>query len=149
MVSLIDIVPQTRTVEITGGDLTLRGLGLRQIAGLLLRFPSLRNLVTQGAPSLDMEALFTMAPDALAAIVAIAANQPEAEAAIADNLALEDISTCLTAIAELTMPKGPIPFFLQVVQLVNLGVGLSGRDQDTSSLPTPNGSLPQDTIPAP
>jgi hypothetical protein len=149
MVSLVDIVPQTRTVEIAGGELILRGLGLRQIANLLLRFPSLRNIVTQGAPELEVETLLLMAPDAIGAIIAEAASQPNAEAAIADNLAVEDVSTCLAAIVDLTMPKGPLPFFLLVSQMVNFGVGLSGRDQLTSSPPMPNGSLPQDTHPVP
>ena len=148
MVSLLDIVPQKRTVQIAGGELELRGLGLRQIADLLLRFPNLRNLVTQGAPEIEIEALLLMAPDAIGAIIAEAASQPDAEATIADALSVDDISTCLTAIVDLTMPKGPLPFFLQVARLVNLGVGLIGKDQATISPPMPNGSLPADTIPA-
>jgi hypothetical protein len=148
MVSLVDIVPQTRTVKIQGGDVVLRGLGLRQIADLLLRFPSLRNIITQGAPALELETLLVMAPEALAAIIAEAANESEAEATIADALSIDDISACLTAIVELTMPSGPVPFFLRIAQLVNLGVGLSGKDQDTILPPMPNGSLPADTQPA-
>jgi hypothetical protein len=41
MVSLIDIVPQTRAVQIAGGELELHGLGLRQIANLMLRLRTL------------------------------------------------------------------------------------------------------------
>jgi hypothetical protein len=149
MVSLVDIVPQKRTVQISGGELELRGLGLRQIADLLLRFPALRNLLVQGAPELEVDALIIMAPDAIGAVIAEAAGQPEAAEAIADKLAIDDITECLLAVRDLTMPNGPAPFLDRLTRLINGGgVGLSGRVPGTSSPPMPNGSSPPDTIPA-
>jgi hypothetical protein len=150
MVSLVDIVPQKRTVQTSGGELELRGLGLRQIADLLLRFPTLRNLFVQGAPELEVETLLVMAPDAIGAIIAEAASQPEAVDKIADGaLALDELIECLVAVRDLTMPNGAVPLFERLTLLLGGNVvGLSGRAQDTSSPPVPNGSLLPGTIPA-
>jgi len=150
VVSLVDIVPQKRTVQLSGGELELRGLGLRQIADLLLRFPTLRNPFLQGAPELEVETLLIMAPDAIGAIIAEAARQPDAAGSIADNLALDDIAECLLAVRDLTMPGGPVPFLERLAKLWGIGAaGLSGRVPDMTMPPVPNGSLPQDTIPPP
>lgn len=146
MVSLVDIVPQTRTVQTAGGELELRGLGLRQIADLLLRFPSLRNLFVQGAPEVDVDTLLLMAPDAIAAIVAEAAGQPDAVGAVADGgLSLDDIAECLTAVRDLTMPNGVAPFFDRLRRLLGENVFVrTGRDQDTNSPSPPSNSSPAD-----
>jgi hypothetical protein len=150
MVALVDIVPQKRTVQIRGGELELRGLGLRQIADLLLRFPNLRNLFVEGAPELDVETLLVMAPDAIGAIIAEAAGQPEAVNAIADGaLALDELTECLGVVRDLTMPHGAAPLLQRLTALLDGGVvGLSGRARDMSSPPRPNGSSPPATIPA-
>jgi hypothetical protein len=148
MVSLVDIVPQTRVVQIAGGDLTLHGLGLRQIAELLLRFPHLRNLFVANAPELSPETLLITAPDAIGAIIAEAAHQPEASDTIADSLAIDDIVECLLAVCDLTLPNGPVPFIERLTKLLGGGVGLSGKAPAMSSPPLPNGSLLPDTIPA-
>jgi hypothetical protein len=117
MVSLIDIVPQTRTVRIADGELVLRGLGLRQIAGLLLRFPELRKyLVAEGAPAVDPDALLSQMPGCVGAIIAEAAGQPEAEEAIEDKMRLEDIMECLTTIHILTIPDSSGPLFLYLLR---------------------------------
>jgi hypothetical protein len=142
MVSLVDIVPQTRIVQIAAGDLALHGLSLRQIAHLLLRFPTLRNLMTEGAPELDVDTLLLMAPDAIGAIIAEAAGEPDAADTIPNSLGVDDIVTCLLAVRDLTMPSGPVPFFRRLMELINAtGVNPSGRDQAMTSPQVPNGSL--------
>jgi hypothetical protein len=143
MVSLVDIVPQTRTVEIAGGEIELRGLGLRQIADLLVRFPELRKLLVEGSPELDLDALFLAAPDAVGAIIAAAAGQPEAAGTIADVLPLEDVAECLVAVRDLTMPRGPGPLFDRLAHLVGgPALGLAGRAADTNAPPPPSNSSP-------
>ncbi len=143
MVSLLDIVPQTTTVEIAAGPLELRGLGLRHIAGLLLRFPELRKLITPGAPDIDVEALIAQAPDAVAAIVAEAAGQPEAADRIAETLSLGDLAECLEAVLVLTMPSGMDPLE-RLARVLNGSGGASlsvpnGRDRATNTpLPPSN-----------
>jgi|SRR5580765_2792072 len=149
MVSLVDIVPQTRSVAIAGGAIELRGLGLRQIAGLLVRFPELRKLLVEGSPELDLDALFLAAPDAVGAIIAASAGQPEAAGTIADLMPLEDVAECLVAIRDLTMPHGPGPLFDRLAHLVGGPVaGLAGRAAATNAPPPPNSLSPPDTLAA-
>lgn len=141
MVSLIDILPQTRTVRIAAGDLVLHGLGLRQIADLFLAFPSLRNVFTEGAPDIELAELIVQAPDAIGAIIAAAADQPEAEQAITERglLTPEEVLDCVTAISELTFPRGIGPFVQRLAALVGgLVAGASGREAATSAPPPPN-----------
>jgi len=114
MVSLIDIVPQTRTVQIAAGEIELRGLALRHIADLLVRFPELRKFFAEGAPAADT---------------------------IADALSLDDVADCLIAIRDLTMPNGPGPFMERIARLVgSAGGDQLGRGPDTNTPPRPNGS---------
>jgi hypothetical protein len=141
MVSLVDIVPQRQTVQIAAGAIELRGLGLRQIAELLVRFPELRKLMVEGAPAIDVDTLLAHAPDAIGTIVAQAAGQPEAADTIADALSLDDMMECLIAIRDLTMPNGPAPFMERIARLVGGGSAVpSGRVPDTTMPPRPNGS---------
>ena len=148
MVSLVDIVPQTRTVRIAAGDLELRGLGLRQIADLFLQFPNLRNLTTEGAPEIAVAELIIQGPDAIAGIIASAADQPEAAEPIANGiLSPDDIVICLTAIRDLTFPRGVRPLLESIEALV--GAALSGRARDTNVPPPPSNSLAQDMSPTP
>ena len=149
MVSLVDIVPQTRTVEIAAGALELRGLGLRQISDLLLRFPELRKLWASGAPALEVDALIEAAPDTIGAIIAAAAGQPEAAGNIAEALPLDDLAECLIAIRELTMPGGVDPFVARISRLLGAdGDLLSGRAAATNTPPPPSNSSHADTLPA-
>ena len=150
MISLIDIVPQTRTVQLASGEIALRGLGLRQIAELLVRFPTLRSLlVFDGELALDVDTLIRVAPDAIGAIVAEAAGQPEAADTVADGLPLDDIAECLLAVIDLTMPNGPSPFLGRLTKLLGTGTAAepAGRAPDTISQLVPNGSLLPDTLP--
>jgi hypothetical protein len=147
MVSLVDIVPQTKTVQIAAGELELRGLGLRQIADLFLTFPSLRNLFTEGAPAIDVTDLIMMVPEAAAAIVAEAAGQPEAAEAISSGSALapDELLDCLTVIRDLTFPRGIAPLMQRLTAFIGGGAGPSGRALDTSLPPQPSNSSLQDT----
>lgn len=152
MVSLVDIVPQTRTVRVAGGDLVLRGLGLRQIAALLLQFPSLRNLITDGAPAIDFTELVALAPDAIATIIADAAGQPNAVDAIADGaLTPDEVLDCLTAIQQITFPGGVRPL-LERLGLFNpagdVGPVPAGKDPATNTPQPPNNSSPADMMAA-
>ena len=140
MVSLVDIVPQTKTVQIAAGDLELRGLGLRHVADLLVRFPELRKLFVQGAPALDVDALIETAPEAVAVIIAEAAEQPEAAPQIAEAMALDDMVECLLAVRELTFLNGTAPFMERLRKLSGAGGAADqpGREADTSSPPPPS-----------
>jgi hypothetical protein len=152
MVSLVDIVPHKRTVQIAAGELELRGLGLRQIADLFLQFPMMRNVLTEGAPELDLVDIATQAPGAVGVIIAEACDQPDAAEAIANGLVLapDEIIECLLAIRDLTFPRGLGPLMDRLGALLGgIAPGLYGRDQDTISPPMRNGLLPADTITEP
>jgi hypothetical protein len=142
MVSLVDIVPQTRKVTIAAGDLELRGLGLRQIADLLVRFPALRQLIVNGIGSVDAEALIITMPEAVGAIIAEAAGQPEAAGKIADVLSVDDLMECLLAVRELTI--GPVPLEGRLLELFGASVrgsrsnGVDSTSLDTSAPPAPS-----------
>jgi hypothetical protein len=140
MVSLVDIIPQTRRVQINGGEVELRGLGLRHIADLFVRFPELRKLFVEGAPEMDMDTLIAGAPDAVAAIIASAAGQPEAEDTIADALPIDEIMDCLLVVRDLTMPNGPAPLLDRLTRLLGgaVVVGPSGREVVTNMPPRPS-----------
>ena len=56
---------QKQVVQIAAGTIELRGLGLRQIADLLVRFPELRKLMVEGAPAIDVDTMLAGAPDAI------------------------------------------------------------------------------------
>jgi len=142
VVSLTDIVPQRRTVSINGGsEVELRGLGLRQISSLLLRFPELRKLWSDGAPALDFETIVIAAPDAVGAIIAEAAGQPAAADNIADALSLDDCAECLGAVVALTMPDGLGPFMVRLEKLfgaVDVNAPLAGKVPATTTPPPPS-----------
>ena len=148
MVSLVDIVPQTRTVALSIGSVELRGLGLRHVADLLVRFPELRKLWAGGAPALDVDTLIEAAPDAVGAIIAIAASQPEAAETIGDALSLDDAAECLIAIRELTMPGGVDPFVERLARLLGADADPVGKGAATNTPPPPNSSSHTDTLPA-
>lgn len=134
MVSLVDIVPQTRDVETAHGVLTLRGLGLRHIADLFLRFPEIRKFFTGHAPEIDVAVMVVEMPDTVGAIIAYAASQPDSADTIAENMSLDDAAACLVVIQELTMPA---PFFERLAALL----GNSGRGA------RPNGRAPDMPMP--
>jgi hypothetical protein len=146
LVSLVDIVPQTRTVQTAAGDLELRGIGLRQIADLFLQFPSLRNIFTEGAPPVSPAEIIIGAPDAIGTIVALSAGQPEAAAKIVDvggGLTPDELFDCVQAICDLTFPRGISPFFLRLAPFMGLIADRpTGTDLDGGAPPAPNGSLP-------
>ena len=137
-VALTDIVPQTREVETSHGTIALRGLGLRHIADLFLRFPELRKFFAANAPAVDVAVLLAEAPDAIAAIIAEAAGQPEAAERIAEAFSPDDAAACLLAIQELTMPA---PFFERLGALLGNSAASgrrNGKAADMSSPPPPS-----------
>jgi hypothetical protein len=146
MISLVDIIPQKRSVATAAGELELHGLGLRQIADLFLQFMTLRDLFTEDT-DVTIAQVALQAPDAVATIIAEAAGQPEgADSITRGALSPDEILDCLEAIYELTFPRGVSPLLKRVsAHLRAAGVvvlGRPGRDQDTSAPPQPNGSSP-------
>jgi hypothetical protein len=148
MVSLADIVPQTREVEITSGTLKLRGLGLRHIADLFLRFPEIRKLFDMRAPEINVPVLIVEMPDAIGAIIAEAAGEPDMADHVADALSPGDATACFNAIMEMTQPG---PFFHLLAGMAGTADAPDrpGRAADTNSPPQPSSSSVAGMTPAP
>jgi hypothetical protein len=138
MVSLVDIVPQTRTVEIAAGTIKLRGLGIKHIAALLVDYPELRKLWMNGAPAIEVEALIATMPGAVGSIIAMAAGEEKVADQIIDALSLDDIAECLIVVRDLTMPNGVDPFVAKLGRLLGAGELLSGKAADTNTPPPPS-----------
>jgi hypothetical protein len=148
MVSLVDIVPQKRTVQLAAGELELRGLGLRQIARLFVLCPSLRNFFVEGAPEVGLNEFVEQAPDAVGYVIAEAADQPGAADTIINGTALtaEEVLDCLLVIRDLTLPRGVSPLTARLEALLSgrAVTGPFGRGPDTNVPLEPNGLLPAD-----
>lgn len=142
MVGLMDIAPPTRSVEVGGGvKLAVTGVSAHGIAYLLRRFPALQTMMTGGKDGeglsmkdLDLEALVVAVPDAITAIIAAGCGYPNSEEAEAKAQAMpaEAQLDLLKAIVDLTMPKGPGPFFDKLTAVMQ-GFDVSVKDQATQS----------------
>jgi|SRR5215831_1720158 len=136
MVSLLDIAPLQESVSVNGATVEVVGIGARGIVSLLQRFPALQKLTTG---TFDAAALWEVAPDAIAAIIAAGVGKigdHETEESV-DRLPLGAQMDLLVAIMKLTMPNGFGPFVDQFDRIV--GAGVTARIQVNSS-PKPSNS---------
>lgn len=151
MVSLVDLVPKSGTVATVAGELTVHGLGMRQVAELLMAYPPLRNLITEGAPAVDLDTLCLAAPEAVASIICTAARQPDGVDALANGgLPIDDLVACLVAIRDLTLGAEPGPFVERLKRLRVLPNGGGGQlgAAPAMSAPRPSKNLSTSDIPA-
>ncbi len=136
MVGLVDIAPVTSTVPVRGQDITVTGVSARGIAHLLARFPELRALMTGREVALDD--LLRLGGDVIAAIIAAGTGAPgdaDVEKA-ADNLTLEEQADLLTAIVELTLPRGLGPLVERLSRLGLMAGGASATQATTLQPPS-------------
>lgn len=143
MPGLLDIAPSSKTVPIQGVDVAVHGVSAEGIAYMLERFPVVRELMAGRDVNLDASALFKLAPQAVASIIAAGCgypNNPEAEAKAA-QLGAEDQLTLLDAIVKLTMPNGVGPFADKLMAMLegmaNIKPGGFGKAPDMKS-PSPS-----------
>jgi hypothetical protein len=151
-ISLVDIVPQKRTVQLAAGELELRGLGLRQIAHLFLQFPSLQNWFTEGAPAVDPVELINLLPDAVATVIAEAADQPNALEVLASGgvITPDEAYECISVIFDLTFPRGVVPLLQKLTALVGRDAALGPvvGEQGGTGQSVPRNSSPPDMMAA-
>jgi hypothetical protein len=141
MVGLLDIAPPG-VEKVAGVD--VRGIGIKGVIALMRRFPELKTLLAGG--KLDAGRLIELAPDAVAAIIAIGCgniNSPEAEA-VASDMGLEMQTEFVETIYKLTMPSGFGPFVerLERLGLLEKGSVMQAMNSDKPSntlLPTGTG----------
>jgi hypothetical protein len=120
---LLELAAAGRDVIVRGKPVTVTGISARGLAGLLRRFPELLELLD--GKGLNMEALATLGPDVLAAIVAAgtgSAGDKRAEE-IADSLGLSDQLALIEAIAVETFAGDP-QGFLKRLESLAAGAGV-------------------------
>jgi hypothetical protein len=112
---LLDIAPATETVA----GLTVSGVSLRSVAGLMVRFSVLADLF--GGGTVEANKMLAAAPDTVSAVIAAAigrAGDQAAEKKI-DDLPLGTQADLLDAAIRLTFPRGIGPFRDRLVQLAS------------------------------
>lgn len=107
MVSLVDLGPVSKQVEISVGEVAVYGIEIGTIRDLLVRFPEARAAWSIGG--LGVDDVLVMFPNVLAALVGQVTRQPDAEDNIRQNLPLGDQLDIAMAAIDLTMPRGVRP----------------------------------------
>ena len=112
---LLDIAPATETVA----GLTVTGVSLRSVAGLMVRFSVLADLF--GGGTVEVSKMLAVAPDAVSAVIAAAIGRPGDQAAEKkiDDMPLGTQADLLDAAIRLTFPRGIGPFRDRLVQLAS------------------------------
>lgn len=124
MPGLKDIAPSFTTVEVKGVAVPVTGVSALGVAYLFNRFPIVREMLSGKEVDLSVDALAALAPDAVAAIIAVGTGcvgDPEAEA-VAASLGVEHQVQLLEAIIKETMPNGVAPF-VEKLSAMTKGVG--------------------------
>lgn len=152
MTSLMDIVPLSEEVQLTGGKtITVGGVGADGIAYLLTQSPELREMMAERKLSIDADGIARLGPQMVAAVIACGSGFPgnkEAEKRASKLGALDQLKL-INAVLRCTMPTGIDPFVEEVLALANqIGLGEAGdaalgRAQDTKSHAASNGASPK------
>lgn len=142
MVSLLDIAALPATVNIRGVEITVRGISAKGVAHLLAKFPEIRLLVTGQSVDMTPERLLEAVPDAVAAIIAAGAGDPDdpANAAFesaAAGLAVVEQLDLLAKILELTLPGGVNPFIKRLAAAMK-GLGVADESLKVPGMNSPN-----------
>lgn len=138
MATLLDIASLSEFVKIPGKggveqELEVFGVSAEGIVMLLKRFPEIQMLMTGKA--LEGDQLATLAPPAIAAIIAAATGTTGNKKAelIASRLPLELQMEILEAVIKLTMPNGLGPF---VKRLQDMAAMLGANASSAESIAT-------------
>jgi len=137
MVGLLDILPAHETVKVGGTDVQVGGLSIKDIALLMGRFPTVRDLLSGN--SVGAEDVITTCGDAVGAIIACGCNlgrNAQAEE-IAARLTIGEQLDLLSAIIRLTVPEGFGPFAKKLE-----AIGLKFSAQPEAPLSSASASVP-------
>lgn len=134
MSGLLDLAGAGRAVHVRGATVTVTGISARGLAALLRRFPALLEMLD--GKGLNIDALATLGPDVLAALIAAgtgAAGDARAEA-VADGLGIADQLALVEAIAAETFSGDPAGFLSRLTALAGgLGVQIESGEQKNTS----------------
>ena len=146
----LTIAPAAPTkVDVEGGSVEVRGIGLRDAANLLRRFPLLLDLFSDQPTTVG--GLIQSAPDACAAIFAIGAGKggDAAVEAVFDQLSLESQLDVLEAIVKRTVPKGWAPFFEKLSVLWSSPARPPAGSPEAAAIERDLGGMPQSYVEPP
>jgi hypothetical protein len=142
--NLADIAPKYENVPIGDqGSLKVHGISAKAGLTIFQRFPKILGMVGEG---FNLGAFLTVAPDAVAAIIAAAANDvksnvdnydADAETA-AGNLPLEVQFDILEAVGRLTFTKGFAPFVQRMTALADAANSASFTRVPDMKSPSPS-----------
>jgi hypothetical protein len=135
MAGLLDIVPASASVDVGGVSVAVSGVSAKGIASLLGRFPEIQAALT--GEGITADKLISLAPDAVAAIIAAGCGFPgnAKHEAAAERLTIGAQIDFLSAIITATLPRGVGPLVDQVKSLSG-SLGLSNTDQSSKSSDT-------------
>jgi hypothetical protein len=146
--NLADLAPMSEDVPIGDSFLTVHGIGVRDGLEIFKRFPKILGMVS--GDGFNIGAFITVAPDAVAAIIAAASGGLGNEASEdgAANLSIETQFDILEAVGRLTFTKGFGPFAERIMALAGaVNSGLSSKVPDMKLPPASKPVSPPDTPP--
>jgi hypothetical protein len=146
--NLADLAPMSEDVPIGDSYLTVHGISAKAGLEIFKRFPKLVGMISGEA--FNLGAFLTVAPDAVAAIIAAATGDLGDEVAEgkAAGLGIETQFDILEAVGRLTFTKGFAPFAERVMALAGgASSALSSKVPDMKSPPASKPSSPPDTPP--
>jgi hypothetical protein len=145
--NLADLAPMSEDVPVGDSFLTVTGISAKTGLELFKRFPKLIGMISGGG--FDIGAFLTVAPDAVAAIIAAASTGKlgdEAAEEGAARLVVETQFDILEAIGRLTFTRGFAPFAEKMLALADAAnSGLSTRAPAMKSPQASKVSSPPDT----
>ena len=146
--NLADLAPMSEDVPIGNNFLTVYGISAQDGLHILQRFPKIAGMIDTGG--LNLSVFLSVAPEAVAAIIATATGHADDEKAEknAARLGLETQFDVLEAIGRLTFTNGFAPFVERIMALtsaVAVPSVLSTKAPLTKSPPASKLSSPPDT----
>jgi hypothetical protein len=140
MATLLDIAPLIKTIQIRGVDLPVRGITAQGVVYLLNRFPALRMMLTgktDAFAGMTVLSFIEAMPEVVDTVIACGMgfngtnpdDQKKAEE-IAASFSLDEQVESITAIMEVTLPRGVGPF----VDMINrLGLKAEGLGKEVAT----------------
>jgi hypothetical protein len=144
--NLADLAPMSENMTIGDNIVPIYGISAKAGLKIFERFPKILGMVT--GEGFNLGTFLTVAPDAVAAIIAAATGCPgdERSEEAAGDLGLEVQFDILEAIGRLTFTKGFAPFVERIMALAETAnSALSTRVPDMKSPPELKPSSPPDT----
>ena len=117
--NLADLAPMSENVTISESIVPVYGISAKDGLKIFERFPKILGMMS--GEGFNLGAFLTVAPDAVAAIIATATGFPgdERAEAAAGDLGLETQFDILEAIGRLTFTRGFAPFAERIMALAN------------------------------